>query len=259
LKLLHSEDDRVHFISLSRNFGHQAALKSGLDVAKGDCVISMDADLQHPPELIPELIQKWQEGFDIVVTTRKDDRKGSFLNRWSSRSFYRILNALSDMEISPGSADFRLLDRSAVDVIKTLPEPSPFLRGIIHWMGFRVHPLSYESADRLAGQSKYSPKKMVSFAISGITSFSIKPLQISTYLGLFTSAASFLYALYAIGLRIFSNRAIPGWTSVLASVLFIGGAQLIILGIIGQYLGMLFLESKKRPGYIVMETSLKNR
>ena len=259
IRQLHSQDEKINYISLSRNFGHQAALKSGLDSSNGDCAIMMDADLQHPPELIPELIAKWQEGSDIVLTVRKPDKQASFFYRWASSIFYKLMNTISDVEISQGSADFRLLDRSAVNVIKAIKEPSPFLRGIIPWIGFKVQSIPYEPAKRHAGKSKYSTRQMMTLAISGITSFSIKPLQISTYLGLITSVFSFFYALYAIGTKLFTDRVIPGWTSVLVSILFIGGAQLIILGIIGQYLGMLFQESKKRPGYIVAETSLKNR
>jgi dolichol-phosphate mannosyltransferase len=249
LRELNESDKRINYISLSRNFGHQAALKAALDRASGDCVISLDADMQHPPEILPVLVDKWQEGFDIVYTVRQD-------GKIVPKIFYALMNRLAEVKITPGTADFRLLDRVVVDVLKNFNEPAPFMRGLIPWVGFKQRAVSYEPGERLTGKSKYSLSQMLAFAVSGITSFSIKPLRTTIYLGLLISFAAFLYALYALYIRFFTDQAVTGWTSVIISVLFIGGVQLVMLGIIGQYLGMLFLESKRRPSYIIMETSL---
>ena len=255
LKKLQKQEKSIKYISFSRNFGHQFALKAGMDFSSGDCVISLDADLQHPPGLIPSLIDKWQEGYEIVYTIRNDDPKLSFLKRKSARIFYKIINSLSNIKIDQGTADFRLLDRSVVDILININEYSLFLRGIISWLGFRSYGIHYLPGERFWGKTKYSTKKMISFAINGITSFSIKPLRISILLGSFISVASFCYGLFAILLKFFTDKAITGWTSLLISVLFIGGIQLIILGIIGEYLGKLFIQSKGRPNYIIREKS----
>jgi len=255
LKGLHERDSRVHYLSLARNFGHQNALKAGIDHASGDCVITMDADLQHPPELIPQMIEKWLEGYDMVYTIRKDGPHLSFLKRKTSAVFYRLMNRLSDIRIPRGAADFRLLDRAVVDVLKDLKEYFLFFRGITAWVGFRQYGIEYIPDKRFAGQTKYSTKRMLGFALTGITSFSLKPLRLSILLGVFLAFLAFVYGIYAILMKIFSNQAVPGWASVLVSVLFIGGIQLIVLGIIGEYIGKLFMESKRRPHYIVKEKS----
>ncbi len=255
LKKLNRADQRIRFISLSRNFGHQNALKAGLDNAVGDCVISMDGDLQHPPELIPQMIEKWKEGYDIVYTVRKDDPKLSFLKRKTSNLFYRLMNWLSEIRIEKGVADFRLLDRTAVEVLKDLKEYYLFLRGMTAWMGFKQCSIPYEPGERLAGETKYSFKRMLGFALTGLTAFSLKPLKISVLLGLCLAFVSFIYGFYAIFMKFFSDQVIQGWASVLVSVLFIGGIQLIVLGIIGEYIGKLFMETKRRPHYIVREKS----
>jgi dolichol-phosphate mannosyltransferase len=254
IKKWHTNNFRIKYVSFSKNFGHQNALKAGLDNAKGDCVISMDGDMQHPPELIPLMIDKWTNGkYDIVYTIRQDDPKLGFLKRMSSRMFYKIMNSFSDVGIEAGSADFRLLDKSVVGVIQKLPENQIFFRGLIKWLGFKQISIEYMPQSRVWGTSKYSIKKMYNFAIAGITSFSIKPLQMSAYLGFIFSSVSFAYAFYAIGIKIFTNRAISGWASLLAMVTFIGGIQLMALGVIGTYLGKLFIESKRRPPYIIKE------
>ena len=252
LKTLHDMNENVHFVSLSRNFGHQYALKAGLDHATGDCVISMDADLQHPPALIPEMIAKWRQGYDVVNTHRNANGNLSFFKRTTSSLFYRTINVLSPVKIEEGAADFRLIDRAVADVLKRSVERDPFFRGLIPWMGFRTYTLNYDLTPRFSGKTKYSPKKMFLFAANGITSFSTRPLQFATILGACISMLAFLYGLTAIYSYIQGN-VVPGWTSVLASVLFIGGLQLLILGIIGGYLGKLFNQSKHRPLYIVRE------
>jgi dolichol-phosphate mannosyltransferase len=255
LKDLNKNDPSIKYISFSRNFGHQKALKAGIDHAQGDCVISIDSDLQHPPELILDMLLKWKEGYDIVYTKRQDTDNIGFFKRKTSKIFYKILNLLSDIKIDENVADFRLINRSAINVLKNLKESNPFYRGLVAWLGFKQYSISYNVQERYAGKSKYSLRKMFLFALSGITSFSIKPLHFSTALGGIASLSAFIYAFYAIAMKLFTNQTISGWASVLVSVLFLGGVQLISLGIIGEYLGRLFIESKRRPNYIIREKS----
>jgi len=189
-------NDRMHYISFSRNFGHQNALRAGLDFATGDCVISMDGDLQHPPDLIPKLIEKWQEGCDIVYTIRKDDPKSPYLKRKTAGIFYRIMNRLSDIKVEKGAADFRLMDRSVVEAIKAIKENNLFMRGMVSWLGFKQCGIEYMPEKRHWGKTKYTFKKMIKFAMEGITSFSIKPLRISTIVGYILAVLAFLYGIY---------------------------------------------------------------
>jgi glycosyltransferase involved in cell wall biosynthesis len=251
LEQLAAKDARVRPLALSRNFGHQFALKAGLDHAEGDCVISLDADLQHPPSLIPALITKWSEGYDVVYTVREDDPSLPWHKRATSKLFYRLMSRLSSVEIHPGAADFRLLDREVVDVLRQCGENHLFIRGLVSWAGFSPVSMTYAPNPRYAGRTNYSLRKMVSFALSGITAFSIRPLQLSIFLGLFIAFLAGMYGLYVVYAFAFTDWTIPGWSSVAASVLFIGGVQLIMLGIIGEYLGKTFIENKKRPTYIV--------
>lgn len=251
IEALACKDARVRPLSLSRNFGHQFALKAGLDHATGDCVISLDADLQHPPQLIPQLIAKWQEGYDVVYTVRQDDPTLPWHKRATSRMFYRLMSRLSSVDIRPGAADFRLLDREVVDVLRQCGENHLFIRGLVSWAGFRQVAVEYAPNPRFAGKSNYSLRRMVSFALSGITAFSIRPLQLSIFLGLFIAALAGIYGIFVVYSFLFTDRNLPGWTSVAASVLFIGGIQLIMLGIIGEYLGKTFIENKKRPTYVL--------
>ena len=255
IKKQRKENEKIGYISFSRNFGHQNALRAGLDHATGDCVISMDGDLQHPPELISKLIEKWQEGFDIVCTVRKDDPSLSFAKRKTAHVFYGFMNRFSDIKIERGAADFRLLDRDVVEVLKTIKENNLFMRGMISWLGFRQCAIEYMPEKRHWGKTKYTLKKMTGFAIEGITSFSIKPLRVSTILGYVSAFLAFLYGIYAIIIKLFTDKAISGWASLLAAVLFIGGMQMIMIGILGEYVGKLFIESKKRPNYIIREKS----
>ena len=255
IKDIRQSNARVHYLVFSRNFGHQNALKAGFDFSRGNCVISLDADLQHPPELIVEMIDKWKQGFDIVYTIREDDKRSSLLKRVTSGLFYKIINLLSDLNVKKGAADFRLLDRKVVDVLKKFNEHFLFYRGLVSWLGFKKYAIKYAPNERFGGKSKYSLKRMISFALNGITSFSIRPLRVSIFLGLFLSIISFCYGFYAVFMKLFTNRAISGWASVLTSVLFIGGMQFMFLGILGEYLGKLFIESKKRPNYIIKDIS----
>jgi polyisoprenyl-phosphate glycosyltransferase len=248
-------DPRLKFISFSRNFGHQNALKAGLDAAPGDCIISLDADMQHPPSLIPAMLQKWEEGFDVVYTVRKDNADISAFKKRSSNTFYKLLNWLSEVDVEVGTPDFRLVSRPVVDVLKNLNEYDLFYRGLVKWVGFKQTALEYEQDERLSGTSKYTFKKMMRFALQGITSFSIHPLYAAAYLGFGISFLSLLYVPYALYSHYF-GFTISGWTSVIVTIAFFGGLQLTILGIIGVYLGKLFMQSKKRPLYIVKETNL---
>ena len=253
---LRTADKRVKFIQLSRNFGHQNALKAGLDYAQGAAVISMDADLQHPPELIPALFEKWQAGFEVVYTIRKDNQKVSCFKQATSKGFYRLTNKLAEIPMEEGTADFRLLDRKVVEALRKYTESHLFLRGIIPTLGFKQIGLPYVPHARVSGQTKYSFSKMLRFALTGITSSSAKPLYFSIYAGLFFALLAFLYGIYAIYIAAFTNEAITGWTSIIASILFIGGIQLIMIGIIGIYLGKLFIQSKNRPLYLITEKEL---
>jgi polyisoprenyl-phosphate glycosyltransferase len=257
IKKLSEENTYINYISFSKNFGHQTALKAGLDHADGDCVISLDGDLQHPPELIPDMLKEWNAGNDIVYTKRKDDKNLSYFKRKSSQIFYSLMNRLTDLELENGSADFRLLDRKVVDYIKQFNEVNLFLRGLIKWIGFSSKCIEYEQKERFSGETKYTFKKMFKFAIDGITSFSIKPLRMITSFGLFLSICSFLYIVYAIINYFVFKNAVSGWTSIIICILFLGGVQLIVLGIIGEYIGKIYIQSKHRPLYILEETSLK--
>ena len=244
-------DHKVKVIEFSRNFGHQAAICAGLDVAKGDAVIMMDADMQHPPELIPSLLKKWNEGYEIVYTIRNDPPDTSLFKKVTARVFYKLINVLAKINVPENSADFRLLDRAVVKRLGTMNERTKFFRGLISWVGFKQYPVYYDAEPRFAGESKYTIWKMVKFALDGITSFSAYPLHLATIIGLLVSTISFLYAAYAIYAKLFTQEALPGWTSVLVAVLFLGGIQLLSLGIIGEYLGRTFEELKGRPPYII--------
>lgn len=255
IKAIMHYDKAIQYISFSKNFGHQAALIAGIDKAHGDCIISMDGDMQHPPELLPQLLEKWEQGFEVVYTVRKEDKSLSFRKRKTSNLFYGILSWLSDIEIEKGTADFRLMDKKVVEVVRRLDGTEQFLRGIIKWVGFRQIAIEYEPAERFRGSSKYTTRKMFRLAVEGITSFSIKPLYFATYIGIGFSLLSLLYLPYAL-YSYFFGHTISGWTSMIVTIAFFGGLQLMILGIIGLYLGKLFMQSKGRPTYITKESSL---
>jgi dolichol-phosphate mannosyltransferase len=264
IKSLAFRNSTVRWLSFSRNFGHQAALRAGLEASCGDCVITMDSDFQHPPSLIPDMIAAWEKGFEVVTTRRLDSRPGrqgkpdgseGFLKRTGSRLFYALINSIGDVRIEPGAADFRLLSSRAKDALLSMREQSLFLRGAVPWMGFPSQELSYEPAARKKGETKYTMGRMLALALDGITSFSIKPLRLTSVAGLLISGLGFAYALYALAIRLFTDRTVEGWTSILISILIIGGIQLISLGIMGEYLGKLFMEVKGRPHYIIKDSS----
>jgi len=249
---LHSH---IFYVSLTKSFGHQNALKAGLDRVHSDAVIMMDGDMQHPPSLIPELVRQWEAGYDIVYTIRNDHKDISLWKKKTSRIFYDVINNLSDIDIEPGTADFRLMDKKTVSVFRSFQETDLFLRGLIKWMGFTQIGIEYTSGIRNSGQTKYSLKKMIRFALQGITSFSTKPLYIAAYLGLFFSLSSTIYIPYIIYAYTFGH-SVSGWGSLIATIAFFGGLQLMILGIIGIYIGKIYMQGKNRPHYIVKETNL---
>ena len=248
-------NDKVKFISFSRNFGHQNALRAGFEYAIGDCAITMDADLQHPPEMIEEMVEKWHKGgYKVVYTVRKPSNSESLFKRTTSFLFYKTMAFLSDIDLAVGAADFRLLDRSVLEEIKRMPEASFFVRGMVSWIGFSQCPIEYVPSARFSGESKYTFKKMFLLAIDGMTSFSIRPLRIATVFGTIFSVIAFLYGGYAAYQKIIGG-VVAGWTSIIICILLIGGIQLIMLGIIGEYVGNILIESKKRPSYIIASSS----
>lgn len=247
------QDKRVKVVNFSRNFGHQVAITAGLDYSQGQAVIVMDADLQDPPEVIPSLIERWRDGYDVVYAVRSERQGEGILKRGTAALFYRLLRRLSKVEIPPDTGDFRLMSRRAVESLRTLRERHRFVRGLSSWIGFRQTAVPFVRDARYAGKTKYPFKKMVKFAFDGITSFSFAPLQFATYLGFGASAVSFCYILYAIGIKLFTDKSIAGWASLIVAVLFIGGVQLITLGIIGEYIGRIYEEIKQRPLYIVAD------
>ncbi|PWS26094.1 glycosyltransferase [Pedobacter yonginense] len=250
--------ENIFFLEFSKNFGHQLAVKAGMDHAYGDCVISMDCDMQHPPELIPEMLLKWEEGFEVVYTIREEDKALSKGKRSSSSLFYKLLNWLSDIDLEPGAADFRLLDQKVVNIFRNFHENEPFLRGLVKWLGFKQYAIKYNPAARFSGKSKYTVKKMFRLALHGVTSFSIKPLYSAVYLGFIFSFASVLYIPYVIYAFV-NNVEVSGWASMLMTIVFFGGLQLIILGIIGIYVGKMFMQAKNRPNYIIRSTNIQNK
>ena len=255
-KAMSNAKPNLFYVEFSRNFGHQVALKAGLNEAKGDCVISLDADLQHPPELITQMLQKWEEGYEVVYTRREVDKSLPYRKRKTSSIFYKILNELSDIEIEAGTADFRLLDKKVVEIFKQFHENEPFIRGLIKWLGFKQYAIDYIPDKRFAGASKYNVTRMIKLAIQGVTSFSTRPLNTAIYLGFAFSSLSFLYVPYVLH-SLYVGTEVSGWASTIMTIVFFGGLQLIILGIIGIYIGKIFIQSKNRPNYIIRSTNLK--
>ncbi|MDR2437884.1 MAG: glycosyltransferase family 2 protein [Planctomycetaceae bacterium] len=253
LRILHAQDNRIKIIRFSRNFGHQIAISAGLQYAAGNAVIVMDTDLQHPPELIPQMIEYWRKGYHVVYTIRKYNKETGWLKRKSSEWFYSFCNLVSDVKFIDGAADFRLLDRKVVDQFNAMPEQSRFVRGMIRWLGFRETYLKYTANPRRHGVSKYSFKKMLAFAIDGITSFSISPLRWIIYFGFSVAVMSLLYAGYVLFEIIATGNNTPGWPALIIAILFLGGIQLISIGIVGEYIGRIYMETKKRPLFVVQE------
>ena len=257
LKNLAREQQNLFYIELSRNFGHQNALKAGIDYAKlnSDAVISMDGDLQHPPSLIPELIARWEEGYDVVYTVRAETESLSYFKNKTSKWFYSLMNKLSEIKFEPGTADFRLIDKRVAEVFSDFTENELFIRGIINWVGFSQYAVDYMPQDRYSGKSKYTLSKMIRFAIQGITSFSTRPLYFAVFLGLGLSIFSIIFFSIYVGYSLYFGHPISGWASVITAIVFFGCLNLIVLGIIGIYIGKLFMQSKGRPNYLVKNTN----
>jgi len=253
IKFLHERDPRIRGIRFSRNFGHQNALYAGFNFSRGDAVITMDSDLQHPPFVIPELIREWEKGYKIVHTVRKDTESISITKKFTSWAFYKIFTLLSGVEISSGMADFRLLDRQVVDELLKSQEAGVFLRGLVQWVGFSSTKVVFQCRDRYSGQSKYSLYKMVKFAWRGITSFSIIPLRIGIMIGLMTSMFAFYILVDALYTKLFTDQAVPGWTSIIGVVSLLFGVLFILIGLLGEYIGKVLIQVRGRPAYIVSE------
>jgi glycosyltransferase involved in cell wall biosynthesis len=252
IKKLSKKDKCIRGLSLSRNFGHQVALLAGIEHSGGNAVITMDADLQHPPEVIKLMYNKYLEGYDVINTRRIDSKKIGFFKKISSKYYYKLINILSNVKIETSSSDFRLMNRKAINAFIKIRERDRFTRGLVSWMGFKQTTIEYHALPRLSGKSKYTFRKMTHFALDGITSFSSKPLRLSFYLGLIVFFVGFIYAIYAI-IKYYSGTSSPGWASILISVLIIGGIQLLSIGIIGEYIARIFNESKGRPIYFIKE------
>jgi len=253
LKGFAAEDARIKLICFARNFGHQIAVTAGIDAAHGDAVVLIDADLQDPPEVILQMVEKWREGYDVVYGTRTERPGESRFKLATARGFYRLLNRLSEVPIPLDTGDFRLMSRDVVTTLKAMPERDRFVRGMVSWVGFNQIALPYRRAERFAGESKYPLRKMIRFATDGILSFSSKPLQISVAMGMTSATMAILGIFYALAMRLFTDIWVEGWTALMIAVLFLGGVQLISVGILGEYIGRIYNEIKGRPLYVVKE------
>jgi polyisoprenyl-phosphate glycosyltransferase len=248
---LHSRDPRLKVVRLSRGFGHQVALSAGLDLARGDAVITMDGDLQHPPEVIPALLSRWQEGDEIVYAVMEERRGESRMKDWTAKLFYRLLARLADIDVPTGAGDFRLVDRRALEAVRAMRESNRYLRGMFSWVGFRQSGVPYTSPARTAGQSKYSGARMFRLAADAVIGFSNRPLRLGLNIGFAVSIASILFGLSAVITKLAGYFVVPGWTSVMILVGIVGGIQLVVLGVIGEYVSHIFDEVKRRPLYVV--------
>lgn len=254
IRKLCETDERVKLVDFSRNFGHQLASTAGMDYSSGDTVVLIDADLQDPPELIPEMIRKWREGYEVVYGVRIKRIGETFFKKLTAKLFYRFMKSMTEVDMPLDTGDFRLIDRKVCNALKTANEKNRYIRGLISWLGFKQIGIEYVRDKRFAGETKYPLKKMIKFAFDGITSFSYKPLKLATYFGTVISGLSFLYLLVVLFQRLFTDDTVAGWASILAVSLFFNGIILIILGIIGEYIGRIYDEVKGRPLYIVRET-----
>ncbi len=247
-------DSSVRLLEFSRNFGHQVAVTAGMDHAAGDAVILIDADLQDPPELILPMIDKWKEGYDVVYAKRLRRKGETWFKRATASVFYRVLRACTDTPIPVDTGDFRLMDRRVVAEMRRLTEKNRFVRGLVSWVGFQQTAVEYERDERLAGETKYPLRKMIKLCLDGITSFSSKPLKLAGYAGALLSAAGFVYLAYILGLAAFTDRAVKGWTSLMGITLLLDGVILLMIGILGEYVGRIYEESKNRPLYILKDS-----
>jgi polyisoprenyl-phosphate glycosyltransferase len=248
-----TDDARIHAIRLSRNYGHQLALTAGLAVAEGDVVVTIDSDLQHPPEMIPALLAKGDEGYDVVYAVRSDEDTEGWFKVTSARAFYWLINKLTALDLPSGGADFRYMSRRVVNALLSMPERHRFLRGMTRWVGYTQTTIHYHRASRVGGRSKYTLRHMTRFAFDAIFGFSAIPLKLASVLGFATSLLGALYFLYVVIARIFADTVVAGWTSVIVAVLLLGGMQLACIGVVGQYLGRMYDEIKGRPLFLVWE------
>lgn len=254
IRTLVKQDSRVRQVILARNFGHQIAVTAGLDHSRGDAIVIIDADLQDPPEVILDLIEKWREGFEVVYAVRETREGETFFKLWTARLFYRLINKITSMKIPVDTGDFRLIDRKVVNVLNQMREHHRFLRGMSVWVGFKQTGVKYKRAARYAGETHYPLKKMVKLATTAITGFSFFPLQAATYLGFIASGISIITIPVVVTMRLLGNQQFLGQASTLISVLFLGGVQLIFLGVLGEYIGRIYDEVRNRPLYIVRES-----
>ncbi|WP_082827183.1 glycosyltransferase family 2 protein [Rhodanobacter thiooxydans] len=253
LRNISTNDERIRVLVFSRNFGHQLAVTAGIDEACGDAVVLMDSDLQDPPEVVPAMLEKWRDGYQVVYGVREDRPGEPRFKLWSAHLFYRFLNRLSDTPIPLDTGDFRLMDRSVVDVLRSLTERDRFVRGLVSWVGFRQFALPYRRSQRFAGTTKYPLRKMIRFASDGIISFSTKPLKVAMHAGICFAGLACVGIIWALLTRLFTNNWVPGWTATIIAVLFLGGLQLLCTGILGEYIGRAYMQGKGRPLYIVSE------
>ncbi|MDR4986992.1 glycosyltransferase [Bacillus cereus] len=249
-----ANDYRTKIVNFARNFGHQIAVTAGIAAAKGDAIVIIDADLQDPPEVIPELIAKWEEGYEVVYAKRKQRKGETWFKLLTAKYFYKFLNYMSDIDIPKDTGDFRIIDRKVADVFNQMTERNRFIRGMMSWVGFRQTYVEYERDERFAGETKYPLKKMIKFASDGIIAFSTKPLRIVMSLGLLSVLISIIVLIYTITVKIIGNDTQTGWASIMVAITFFSGIQLLGLGIVGQYIARIYDESKNRPIYIVKET-----
>jgi polyisoprenyl-phosphate glycosyltransferase len=253
IKEYSEQDPAVVLLDFARNFGHQIAITAGMDYARGEAVVVIDADLQDPPELILEMIEKWKQGFDVVYAKRTKRKGETYFKKQTAAMFYRFLRAMTDIDIPLDTGDFRLLDRKVCNQMNSIQEKNRFVRGLVSWVGFKQTAVEYERDERLAGESKYPLKKMLKLSMDGITSFSYKPLKLASYAGVTLSGIGFIYLLVVMYLKLFTDSTITGWSSLIVIQLFFSGIILIILGMIGEYIGRIYDETKNRPLYIVRE------
>ncbi|MCM1108046.1 MAG: glycosyltransferase family 2 protein [Clostridium sp.] len=256
IRRLAREDARVRYVALSRNFGHQNALRAGLAMAGGQAAVTMDADMQHPASLLPRMLELWDEGYEVVNTCREDAAGCGAFKRISSALFYRVINFLSRTELQPGCADFRLTDRKVTDVLRACPEDDLFLRGMVAWCGFRQTVVRYKADNRRWGHTKYPLWRMVSLAADGITAFTVRPLRLGILLSALFVALSAAELAYIGYVALFTTRSVSGWASLATLITVLGAATLFMLGIIGEYIGRMFMQTKRRPAYIVRETNI---
>ncbi|OAT72609.1 glycosyltransferase family 2 protein [Parageobacillus thermoglucosidasius] len=254
LKELAVKDETIKYVDFSRNFGHQIAITAGMDYASGKAIVIIDADLQDPPELILEMIEKWKEGYDVVYAKRVKRKGETMFKKVTAYLFYRVLRAATEIDIPVDTGDFRLIDRKVRDQLVYMRERSRFVRGLISWVGFKQTAVEYEREERFAGETKYPLKKMIRFSLDGITSFSYKPLKLASLLGFFLSASSMLGIIITLYLKLFTHSTVAGWASLLMATLLCNGVMFIMLGVIGEYIGRIYDEVKQRPLYIVKDT-----